>query len=192
MKTRLPAILLILLCPILLCGQPLSNEYEPTDKNPFGMLNPEAPPQTVEFSPMIGLCDSRSIQRKTDGSWQDTLNMQWKFKYIMNGTAIQDEVWRDNGIYAVSIRQFHADSAKWVVTYFSYPYVSTKPGTWLGTKENNDIVLYQDQKAPNGMEGVSRLTFYAINGNGFKWRGDWVSADGRVVYAFWEIDCKKR
>lgn len=32
----------------------------------------------------------------------------------------------------------------------------------------------------------------AINGSVFKWREDWVSAAGRVVYPFWEIDCKKR
>ena len=110
----------------------------------------------------------------------------------MNGHAVQDEVWRENGLYAGSIRQFQADSVQWVVTYFSYPGVSTKPGTWIGQKEGDKIVLKMPQKAPNGMEGFSRLSFYDMSDSGFRWLGEWVSQDGSFTYPFWKIKCKKK
>lgn len=166
--------------------------YEPSEDYPFGRPNPEAPAEIKDFSPIIGRCDCKSVQRNSDGSWQDTLNMTWQFKYIMNGTAVQDEVWRENGMYAGSVRQYQPDSAKWVVTYFSYPAVSTKPGVWIGQKVGDEIVLTMPQKAPNGMDGLSRLTFYDMSHKGFRWKGEWVDTGQTFSYPFWNISCVKR
>ena len=80
----------------------------------------------------------------------------------------------------------------WVVSYNSYPGVTTTGLTWLGGKEGNDIVLKAAQKAPNGMAGFSRLTFTNISEKGFEWRGEWVNETGSIVYPFWLIWCEKR
>ena len=175
-----------------LVGQNISTSYEPSVEYPFGRYNPDAPKELKDFEPMIGICDCKSLNRNPDGTWQDTAAMVWKFKYIMNGTAVQDEVWRPDNNYAGSIRQYQADSSSWVVTYFSYPFVSTAPGVWLGEKSENEIVLKMDQKAPNGMDGISRLTFYDMSKKGFNWKGEWVSTNGSVVYPFWMIWCTRR
>lgn len=167
-------------------------QYEPSADHPFGQINPSAPAELADFAPMIGMCDCWSLSRNPDGSWQDTLDMVWKFKYIMNGTGVQDEVWREGEMYAGSIRQFQPDSGKWVVSYFSYPAVSTSPGVWLGNKQGDDIVLKMPQKAPNGMEGFSRLTFHSMSEEGYSWNGEWVSENGQITYPFWKIGCKKR
>ena len=167
-------------------------QYEPSPEHPYGMLNPTAPAQVADFEPMIGTCDCRHLSRNGDGTWPDSLDMVWKFKYIMNGTAVQDEVWRENGLYAGSIRQYQPDSAKWVVTYFSYPGVSTTPGVWLGNKIGDEIILRMPQKAPNGTEGKYRITFHDISEAGFKWTGEWVSIDESFSYPTWYITCKKR
>ncbi len=191
-------ILLILL--IVLIGanysysqvSPESTSFEPALQQPYGKLNPQAPPQVADFDPMVGVCDCRSLSRNPDGSWQDTTNMVWQFKYVLNGTAVQDEVWRD-GNYASSIRQYHADSAQWIVTYYSFPFVAYKPGVWYGNKQDDgSIVLKQPQVAPNGMNGVSTLTFYEISSEGFNWKGEWIKDDGTVTYPFWRIWCRKR
>ena len=166
--------------------------YEPSQINPYGLPNPDAPKEITDFAPMIGICDCKSVARNPDGTWQDTLDMVWKFKYIMNGTAVQDEVWRVNQLYAGSIRQFQKDSAQWVVTYFSYPSVAYTPGVWHGKKMDNKIVLNQPQKAPNGMDGFSELTFYEWDENGFRWKGQWVKDDKQFTWPFWNIECTRR
>lgn len=167
-------------------------DYEPSSKNPFGLPNPEAPDGVRDFHPMIGICDCRSVQRNPDGAWQDTLDMVWKFKYIMNGFAVQDEVWRENDLYAGSIRMYHPDSAQWVVSYFSYPAVAWTPGIWHGSKIGDQVILTRPYTTANGMEGVSRLTFYDMTEQGFRWKGEWIKDDGSIVYPFWTIDCEKR
>ena len=111
----------------------------------------------------------------------------------MNGTAVQDEVWRENDMMAGSIRQFNPDSTKWYVSYYTNSSIPTALPSWGGAKNQaGDIVLYRDQKAPNGMDGHSRLTFHHIAATGFHWKGEWVSVDESVVYPFWTISCTKR
>lgn len=186
-------LLALMILPGFLCAQPQTNfnEYEPSDTYPYGQLNPNAPTEIGDFSAMIGLCDCNSISRNPDGSWQDTTAMEWRFKYVLNGTAVQDEVWRESN-YASSIRQYHSDSAQWIVSYYSFPSVAYNVGVWRGGKEGDEIVLHQTQKAPNGMDGFSRLTFYDMTASGFKWKGEWVKDDGSFTYPFWSIDCVKR
>lgn len=173
-------------------GQTIDQSYEPSSAHPFGAYNPEAPEEVKAFELMIGICDCESVRRSPEGEWQDTTAMTWQFKYVMNGTAVQDEVWRPDNQYAGSIRQYQADSAQWVVTYFSYPAVSMQPGVWHGGPKGNQIVLKMDQKAPNGMEGDSKLTFYDIRKDGFRWKAEWVTKDESFTFPVWKIDCTKR
>ena len=173
-------------------AQNVDVSYEPSAAYPYGQINPDAPDEVKDFAPMIGICDCKSVSRNPDQTWADTTNMIWKYKYVMNGTAVQDEVWRPDNNYAGSIRQYQADSAKWVVTYFSYPAVATAPGVWLGNKTDSEIILKKEQKAPNGTAGFSRLTFYDMNDDGFKWKGEWVDTSEKIVYPFWMIFCTKR
>jgi hypothetical protein len=167
-------------------------EYEPTADHPFGKLNPEAPKELNDFAPMIGLCDCLSERRNQDGTWQDPINMIWKFKYIMNGMAIQDETYKADGVHSGSIRQFNQDSLQWYVHYYSSNSPTPRLSSWAGDKKEDKIVLSMPQKAPNGMDGFSRLTFYDISNNGFKWIGEWTDTAGQIAYPFWKIDCTKR
>ncbi|NNF85661.1 MAG: DUF4440 domain-containing protein, partial [Winogradskyella sp.] len=121
------------------------------------------------------------------------IDMTWEWKYIMNGMAVQDETLKADGKHSGSIRQFIADSSRWYVHYYASGSPSSTLPTWEGNKkENNNIVLYRDQKAPNSMDGFYRLTFYDINDNGYKWIGEWVDKSEQVVYPTWKIDCKKQ
>ena len=168
------------------------NKYGPSKGNPFGSPHPEAPEAVKDWEPMMGISDCISLSRNPDGTWQDSLKMVWQFKYIMNGTSVQDETWIADGRTATSIRQYNADSANWVVTYAGSGFVSNTPGAWLGGMEEGDIVLKQPQKAPNGMDGTSRLTFFNISDNGFDWKGEWVDKTEKIIYPFWTISCRKR
>ena len=185
------SLLLFIFLPLMALAQN-PYEYDQTASHPYGKLNPEAPKEMGDFAPMIGTCDCLSTARKPDGDWAEPQKMEWTFKYIMNGMAVQDETLKEDGSHSGSIRQFIADSSKWYVHWYSNTTPSTTLPTWEGAKRGDSIVLYRDQKAPNGMDGKFRLTFKNISDNGFNWMGEWVDPTEKIVYPTWKIDCSKR
>lgn len=180
-------LLVTVILPFLAVGQ---YDFEPSAEHPFGLPNPKAPKEIMDFAPLIGECNCKSQTRKPDQTWAEPVDMVWRFKYIMNGMGIQDETLKEDGTYSGSIRQFIPDSTKWYVHYYSTGSPSTVLPAWEGNRtQNGNIVLYREQKAPNGMEGNYRLTFYDIDEKGFKWVGEWVDKTESVVYPTWKIDC---
>ena len=182
----------VLLCTSLLINAQDDYNYEPNAKNPFGTANPNAPDQIKDFQPMIGECKCKSETRKPDQSWAQPIDMVWRFKYIMNGMAVQDETLKEDGRHSGSIRQFIADSSRWYVHYYSSGAPSTTLPVWEGNKnEEGKIILYRPQKAPNGMEGYYRLTFSDMSDKGFNWIGEWVNTDETIVFPTWKIACTR-
>ena len=166
-------------------------DYAASSKNPFGKLNPNAPPETADFANLIGTCDCNSVSRIDQNSWADTVKMLWTFKYIMNGKGVQDLTLKEDGTHGGSIRQYNADSSRWYVYYYTSSVITPTLSTWEGGKKQDDIVLYKDQPAPNGMEGFYRLTFSNISNDGFNWAGEWVDKTEAIVYPTWRIFCTK-
>jgi len=176
----------------LLCHSHAQYQYEPSAEHPYGLPNPEAPEQLLDFAPLIGECNCLSETRKADKSWTEPVSMTWKFKYIMNGMAIQDETLKEDGRHSGSIRQFNADSLRWYVHYYSSASAPSTLTSWSGTRNKaGDIILYSPQKAPNGTEGFYKITFYDINQEGFQWSGEWVSTDESFSYPTWKIHCTR-
>jgi len=168
-------------------------KYEPSFENPYGLPNPNMPEELLDFSQLIGVCDCQSIKRINQNTWGDTVSMTWKFKYIMNGMAVQDETLSQNGRHAGSIRQFIADSSRWYVHYYSAQLPSTVLSVWEGNKsKDGNIILLKDQTAPNGMKGNYKITFFEISEKGFNWSGEWVTKDESFIYPTWKIFCKKK
>lgn len=169
-------------------------KYAVSKKNPYGLPNPNAPEQIKDFAPMIGTCDCKSQTRNQDQSWKEPIDMIWTFKYILNGMGVQDETLKSDGTYSGSIRQYIADSARWFVHYYSSVGSTPVLPTWEGniSSEKDKIVLYRDQKAPNGMDGYYRLTFYDFSDNGYKWIGEWVDKTEKIVFPTWKIECIRR
>lgn len=163
-----------------------------TSQSRFGSPNSNAPKAIKDYQELIGLCDCTSYSRLPDGAWADGVAMTWEFKYIMDGMAVQDETIKADGKHSGSIRQFNADSALWYVHYYASASNSPALPSWQGTPRDTNIVLYREQKAPNGTDGFYRLTFSEISDQGFNWQGAWVSVDESYVYPTWKIDCKKR
>ena len=167
--------------------------YEPSDKFPFGQLNPEAPKQTADFEPLIGTCTCKSITRLDQNTWADTVIMDWTFKYIMNGMAVQDQTLKEDDLHSGSIRQFNEDSARWYVHYYSSSSATPTLSVWEGNpNEKGEIILYKDQKAPNGMDGFYKIVFSNITKKGFHWTGSWVDPTETFIYPTWRILCLKK
>lgn len=186
MKTKL-LLFLWALGPFGLSSQ---YNYEPSSENPYGLPNPEAPKELLDFSPLIGECNCLSYSRKADQTWAEPVDMIWRFKYIMNGMAVHDETLKADGAHSGSIRQFNQDSTKWYVHYYGSKSPINQLPTWEGNKTNEgNLVFYKEQKAPNGAEGFYRLSFFNIDENGYKWIGEWVDPSETVVFPTWKIDC---
>lgn len=171
-----------------------SYEYAPSAAHPFGLPNPDAPPQIKDYAPLIGECDCKSFARNPDQSWPEKpTEMIWRWKYIMNGFGVQDETLKADGGHSGSIRQFSQDSSKWYVHYYSNKGVTPVLSAWNGNKnEAGDIILYKPQQAPNGMDGFYKITFSNITEDGFNWEGAWVDEGETFIFPTWKIDCKKR
>ncbi|MGW9687166.1 YybH family protein [Flagellimonas sp. 2504JD1-5] len=185
MKTAfLPFLFLV---PALILAQ---YDFDTSSEHPFGLPNPNAPKELLDFAPLIGECNCKSYSRNADQTWAKPVDMIWRFKYIMNGMGVQDETLKEDGTHSGSIRQFSQDSTRWYVHYYTSRTVSTRLSTWEGNKtEEGKIVLYREQKAPNGTDGFYRLSFYDIDEKGFKWIGEWVDKTESVVFPTWKIDC---
>lgn len=168
-------------------------EYEASEENPFGKYNPKAPKQVKDYEGLIGDCKCTSESRNADGSWAEPVNMIWRWSYIMNGKAVQDQTLKVDGNHSGSIRQFDTIKKQWNVHYYATSGIGSPLKVWNGNKnDDGNIILYKDQKSPNGTEGFSRLTFYDINDKGYKWIGEWVDKSETVVFPFWKITCSKK
>lgn len=167
--------------------------FEVSEDYPFGMPDPQMPEAFLAFEPLIGRSQCRSVLRIDQNTWTDTTDMYWTFKYIMNGSAVQDEVLKSDGWFAGSIRQYIPDSGRWFVHYYNSRTPSAILPSWEGNlQQDGKIVLYRDQKAPNGMEGKYKISFYNISEDGFDWLGEWVTKDESFHYPAWKISCVKR
>ena len=167
--------------------------YEPKPEFPYGRPNPEAPIEIKDFEGLIGSCNCMSQSRKPDGSWSEAIAMVWKWKYIMNGMAVQDETLKSDGNHSGSIRQFNTEKSKWYVHYYASNQAVDRLPTWEGTKKDDGtIVLYRNQPSPQGTPGFYRLTFYDINDMGYNWVGEWVDTTETTVYPTWKISCSRK
>ena len=166
-------------------------KYEPSKDFPFGKYNPEAPVQLKDYEQLIGESKCKSFSIKKDRTWASPVNMIWRWKYIMNGKAIQDKTLKEDGSHSGSIRQYDIDSLRWNVHYYSSKGITKRLSTWHGNKKEGKIILYRDQKAPNGTEGFYRLTFFGISDKGYNWVGEWTDKTETVVFPTWKIECKK-
>ena len=167
-------------------------KYSVSNENPFGKINPKSPKEIQDYKGLIGKCNCISVRRNKNGSWSKPQKMTWNWKYIMNGTAVQDETLKEDGSHSGSIRQYDTKKQQWNVHYYSSAFVSSKLSVWTGNKtKEGKIVLFKNHKSPKGVAGFYRLTFYDISKDGYSWVGEWTDLDEKNVYPTWKISCKR-
>jgi hypothetical protein len=166
--------------------------YEANKKYPFGQPNVKALPEIKEYDKLIGNCTCKSIQYIA-GKAGDTLDLKWRWRYILNGYGVQDEGWFGNDTIQsafISIRTLNPITKKWHVPFFT-PNMMGAPNIWVGGKEGKKIVLKRNQKTQNGGEVESILTFSNITEKGFFWEGKIVNSQNNSTNIFWKIWCIK-
>ncbi len=166
-------------------------KYAASEKQPYGKLNPDAPPSTGDYALLIGRSRCKSYSKKQDGNWAAPVDMYWTFKYIMNGTAVHDETLKSDDGHTGSIRQYDPILDKWYVHYFTSKAPTPVLAVWEGGMKNDEIVLYRSQKAPNGTDGFYKIRFHNISEKSFDWIGAWTTPSENFTLETWKIECKK-
>lgn len=170
-----------------------SYPYEVSQDFPFGAQNPAAPEQLADFGQLAGQYSCTSTARNAQQEWKEPETIIWRWKYIMNGMAVQDETLKPDGSHAGSIRVYDSDSLTWRVHYYSNSATPNTLSAWTGNaNEMGQIILYRDQPAPNGTPGFYRITFSEINDQGFEWIGEWVNKPETFVFPTWKISCQRK
>lgn len=89
----------------------------------YGERNPEAPAELDLFSFLIGKWSGTGRTRLGDGSHVEWQGATWVGRYILNGTAIADELHApgpDGKIYlGITLRQFDAEHGAWIVEFLN-------------------------------------------------------------------------
>jgi len=160
-------------------------------ENIYGKPNKNALAEIKDFEKLIGVCNCKSVQYRA-GKPGDTLDLKWKWKYILDGYGIQDEGWYGNDTtqnHFTSIRILNPKTKKWHVPFFT-PNMTSNPNIWTGGKEGDKIILKRTQKTKKG-EFESILTFSSITDKGFNWEGKIFNPSLNKTNVFWKIWCIK-
>lgn len=167
--------------------------YEANAQNPYGKPNDNALEEIKDFDKLIGICHCKSVQYRGDVPG-DTLDLKWRWKYILNGNAVQDDGWFGNENKQssfTSIRILNPETKQWQVPFF-VPYMSTEPQIWVGGKKGDTIELIKTEGTQNDQSMESVLTFSEITEQGFNWTGKMVNLETEAETIFWKIWCIKQ
>jgi hypothetical protein len=181
---------LFILSTIRVSSQENTISYRISKENPYGKYNPKAANEIQDYKDLIGLCKCTSETRNPDGSWQKSIKLTWKWKYVKNGTALQDETLKEDGKISGNIREYDTIAKQWNVNYYTSEKIPPQLTVWKSNKTTEGkIVLYTNQNDPNGVEGFSKVTFYDISDKGYKSIGEWTDLTEKTVYPIWKITC---
>ena len=165
----------------------LFNQFDASEKNKFGKLNPDAPEQTKQFNFMVGEfnCDDSML---VNGEWVYS-KATWNSKYILNGYAVED-TYRNETYAGMSNRYFNTKKNKWDVYFFGMP--GEHFGLWEGEKVGDKMIMRQKRKGQGNKDFESILTFYDITDSSFKWKGGIKNIEKDTLIINWKISAKRK
>lgn len=169
--------LALLLVPVLLAGAPAGP-------------NPDAPPETAQFSFLIGRWDCTTDFMGPDGRRSEG-RATWTGHYILDGWAIQDD-WVSHApdgteFHGTNIRSFNPRTGRWDNRWL--PMGSLQWKYYEAEKRGDRMVMTggrgEDVRGPF----IDRNTFYDIAADGWRWRKDrsydggetWIEGIGHIV-----------
>ncbi len=138
----------------------LSSEYDANEIHPFGQPNYDG--HEVLFAFAIGKWKCIGETSNTDGEMVKA-NLDWEFKYIVNGLAPQD-YFDSKAIQGLGMRRVNHQTGKWYLAYHAM-FPNYANAMWFGENIEGDIVLDRMVNETTSM----RLNFYNIKDKSFEW-----------------------
>jgi hypothetical protein len=89
----------------------------------YGERNPDCPNELAMFSFLVGKWQGTGRAKLGDGEFADFSGVSWIGRYILDGTAIADELHSlapDGSPYlGISLRQYDAKRKTWIIEYLN-------------------------------------------------------------------------
>jgi hypothetical protein len=149
-------------------------------KTTYGERNPGAPKELAVFSFLIGKWQGTAKARLPDGKVVDEIPASWIGRYILDGTAIADEV---HSVYpdgrpalGITLRHYDASRKIWIVEFLnvSESFLRKQVNTGSGSVTVNGRNVTVSSESP----GVSVREHYLVaDQDTFAYRLD-ISTDG--------------
>ena len=149
----------------------------------YGRLHPDAPPETAQFSFIVGPWACRTKFRDPDGDGFVEGRATWTGRFILDGWAIQDD-WTSLGpdgkeFHGTNIRSFNPKTRKWDNRWL--PSGSLQWKYFEAEKKGDTMVMIGGEgRDPRGAF-VDRNVFHDITPEGWRWRKD-RSYDGGATW----------
>jgi len=159
-----------------------------------GSLDPNAPPETVQFGQLIGAWEARQVSRTRDGSWSaDTSRADWTWRYILGGHAIEDECiapplsdTASHRFRGINVRIYDPAERCWHITW-----VDTKGRSFsqfTATGDSTKIVM----KGVDARGRLARNIFSEITASSFSWTKEWTFDQGATWVPVSRIFCRRK
>jgi hypothetical protein len=154
----------------------------------YGEKNPGSPPELGVFSFLIGKWQGRG-KTKIEGGKFAEYDVTWIGRYILNGTAIADELhgpMPDGSPYlGISLRQYDAGRKTWIIEYLNVTHslLRKQVNADSGSVSVNGRNVTVSSESP----GVAVREHYLVEDPGFVYRLD-VSNDGGKIWNEGQIE----
>ena len=174
----------VLLLSMAACSQGIQPEEAPapipSDAFQPGRLNPDAPPETELLGRLAGVWDIEQENRNQDGSWREAGQAEWRWYYILDGHAIQDDWIKPPSSdttaakrsFGTNIRIYNADTRQWEMSWIDSN--NRKTSTFTAVNRDGNVIMSGENAAGRKI----RNTFLNIRENSFEWVQEWTFDDG--------------
>lgn len=140
-----------------------------------GRPNPQAPAEIALFGRLAGTWDVEMKIRQDDGSWPEAgFPAEWRFRYILDGWAIQDDwfappphlpVEEEPRQLGTGLRIYDDAAGHWDVAWISN--TQRQVSTFEARPEGEDGIVMTGLYASGK---PSRTTFFDVTGDSFDWK----------------------
>ena len=161
---------------------------------PFGALNPKAPPALSRFAFLIGAFRCEARIKMDNGRWE-TFQAAWLGRYVLEGYAIADEYRMMNAagdllVLGINLRTYEPSRHTWNIRW-----LNALTGAWTdlsspefgGVRFDGPSVTYAFPE-PTASHAYTRATYTSFSDSHFTWRGD-KSSDAKNWTEFMVVDC---
>jgi hypothetical protein len=180
----------VLLIPLLVsCNQ----EQRKTDlsNQAATALNPEAPVETELLGQLVGTWDAAQSVINRDGSWGEETHSIWKWYYILDGHAIQDD-WitidslKKKNVTGTNIRIYNPEENEWHMAWIDK--TNRRLATFTAVNDNGTVVM----DGTNAKGRYIKNTFFNITDNEFDWKQEWTFNEGETWIVVAKIHCTRK